>query len=506
MLDFEDEEEDENDVVQNQNSAAALASLTEPRARGYRTTTMSFCPLMLRLCAALILVAACVGCPTPSTPPVPTAKPGVKTAGLTLLVVDDAPLGEAIAREWQSAYEAELDVQAVSLAELAKASRLPGDVIVFPSGQVGRLVQRELIALLDEEALAKGAFNRPDIFDQVRLREMVWGNKTVAVPLGSPRLVLVYRPDIFEELSLAPPQTWKEYQAIADRLAADGKEDRAVIEPLADGWAGQMLLARAAAYLTHRDHVSPLFDYQTLDPLITSAPYVRTLEELVASRKGQPDQPRLTPAEAWTEIRGGKAAMAITWAMPMSEKLTSTAPLAFGVLPGGSDVYNFSRARWDQRESGEEIHVPIFPISGRMAAVTTTTTNVHAARDFVAWLAGSEVSAVVGPATSATTPFRNSQLAAAQRWTGLDGAAAKAYGETLQKTCQLQRYVGLRLPGREDYLAALDVAVVQAISAEKSPADALAGAAARWREITEKLGLENQRRALRRDLGLESLP
>jgi multiple sugar transport system substrate-binding protein len=427
---------------------------------------------------------------------------------LKLLVVDDAALGQAIKREWQSRTEKDLDVRNVTLAELSQASRLPGDVVVFPSGQIGQLVERELIGPLDEEALEKGEFNRRDIFDQVRLREMVWANRTLAVPLGSPRLVLVYRRDIFEELSLAPPQTWKEYQSVVNRLAADGQGDRTVIEPLADGWAGQMLLARAAAYVTHRDQVSPLFDYLTFEPLIQTAPYVRALEELIAARKGSSGENRLTPAEAWSEIRSGKAAMAICWAPPAVEKSpTSAAPLAFHLLPGGSDVYNFSRNRWDERESSDERHVPLLAISGRLAAVTTTATDSEAARGFMAWLAGSEVSTAVGPASSATTLFRDSQLASAGRWTGgLDGATAKAYAETLQKTSQLQRFVSLRLPGREEYLAALDAAVQQAASGKETPAEALTTAANKWREITAKIGLERQRRALRRDLGGESLP
>jgi ABC-type glycerol-3-phosphate transport system substrate-binding protein len=216
----------------------------------------------------------------------------------------------------------------------------------------------------------------------------------------------------------------------------------------------------------------------------------------------------LTPAEVWNEIRGGKAAMTIAWPPPATAKApTPAASLAFGLLPGASDVYNFSRGKWDVRESTDEIHVPLLAVSGRLAAVSSTASDSEAARSFVAWLAGGEVSTAVGPASSATTLFRDSQLANASRWTGgLDGATAKAYGDTLQKTAKLQRFVGLRLPGREEYLAALDAAVQQALSGETTPEDALTAAASKWREITAKIGLESQRRALRRDLGLESQP
>jgi ABC-type glycerol-3-phosphate transport system substrate-binding protein len=444
--------------------------------------------------------------------------------------MDDAPLGDAIARAWHAVSEKELNVQGVTQAELSQASRLPADVVVFPAGELGTLVERDLVQQLNEKTLEDMGFDRRDIFDQVRLREIVWGNKLVAVPLGSPRLLLVYRRDLFDKLALAPPQTWKDYQAVVERLAAEGKlasegkAEHAVIEPLADGWAGQMLLARAAAYVSHRDQVSSLFDYQTFDPLIGSAPYVRALEELVAANKERSTDQPATPETAWAAIRGGQAALAITWAHAAAQSAASPSaqqdgakpaeppppsqvPLAFAQLPGASEVYTFSRQKWSDRGTGEEIHVPLLAVSGRLAALTTTTAAAQDAQDLLVWLSGSEASAIVAPATQATTLFRHSQIPAAARFAGgLDANEAKVYAEALARSSELQRFVSLRLPGRREYLAALDKAVHESLRGEKSPSDSLAAAAATWREITGKYGLPAQQRALRRDLGMESLP
>jgi len=52
--------------------------------------------------------------------------------------------------------------------------------------------------------------------------------------------------------------------------------------------------------------------------------------------------------------------------------------------------------------------------------------------------------------------------------------------------------VGPALPGRAEYLTALDEAVHAAIGGKKSPAEALSEAAAKWHEITERLGMERQ--------------
>ena len=432
---------------------------------------------------------------------------------LKLLVVDDAPLGEAIAREWKSRTEGTIELDHVKLADILNASRLPGDAVVFPAGYVGELVEDELIVPLDETALASDKFDRREILDQVRLRDISWGNRTVAVPLGSPQLLLVYRRDLFEKQGLKPPRTWGEYQEILRRLSAIAAEGDAQLaaaaEPLADGWAGNMLLARAAAYVAHRDQVSPLFHYTTLEPLITTAPYVRALEELVAAQKLAPRQTELTPSQALTELCAGRAALAIAWPGPAQGKAAKACdlPLGFALLPGADNVYNFQQQTWEPRGAGEETHVPLLGIAGRVGAVTSTTADAGRSQSFLMWMASRELSPLIGPASGDTTLHRESHLADPTRWTsGLDPAAAKSYADTLKKSLMLPRFISLRLPGRDEYLAALEDAVQAAVAGDKAPAKALAVASHKWQEITAARGLENQRRALHHSLGQVSLP
>ena len=466
-----------------------------------------FSPWLSLVLTALALAMA--GCPQPRGPAsqLPAAD-RTQPAPLKLLVVDDEPLGKAIAREWISRTEGQIDVQSVSRAEMLAASRLPGDVVIAANGDLGHLVERGLIAPLSEEALAGEEFNRREIFDQVRLRDITWGNKTLAVPLGSPQLLLVYRKDLFARLALAPPRTWAEYQQVRERLKADDPSLAPAIEPLADGWAGQLLLARVAAYVTHRDQLSPLFHLTTLDPLITTRPYLRALEELVAAQKDSPSGERRSPPQVLAELQAGRAAMGIAWPAPIAESgEPGKSPIALALLPGATEVYDFARDEWEERAGAEEAHVPLLGVAGRVGCISATAANPAAAENFVVWLGGQEASTIVSPTSAATTLFRESQLAAAGRWTpSLDAPAAKEYAQTLKQSAALQRYLSLRLPGRHEYLAALDAAVVQAVAGEKSAADALAGAADEWKKITARIGLEHQRRALVRDLGLESLP
>jgi multiple sugar transport system substrate-binding protein len=112
----------------------------------------------------------------------------------------------------------------------------------------------------------------------------------------------------------------------------------------------------------------------------------------------------------------------------------------------------------------------------------------------------------VSSASPATTLYRRSQMKSPRVWldAGTDAAAAQQYAATVYDALSHAAYLSApRIPGRVEYLAALDAAVRAAVKGEKPPADALAAAAAQWRTITEKLGTDAQRKAYRLSLGLE---
>jgi len=459
------------------------------------------------------------GCPGNSPPPLSATK---TLPPLTVLVVDDPALGQAIAREGRGyeGHEEEIKVQDLSLAEAEKAGRLPGDVVVFPAGLIGQFAEPGLILPLEETALEAADFHHRDVFAPLRMGEMRWGNRTLAVTLGSPRLLLAYRADIFEKLALQPPADWTEYQAALERLAdreqlgdlAPPAEQpwHATVEPLAEGWAGQLLLARAAAYALHRDQVSPLFKFDSLEPLIAEPPYRRALEELLAAAKaGQFAEQALTPAAALDELLAGRAAMALTWPAPTSPAAKSEVPpkIGFAMLPGSPTAYNFATKSWDKRSEDQASRVPLLALSGRLGAVSSSSADPARAAGFLAWMAGREAGVVIAPTSAATTIFRSSQVASPGPWTKcLPADAAGQYADALAQTMALPRtFPGLRLPGRSEYLAALDEAVRQAAAGKQPPAEALAAAAEKWRAATQRLGTQQQQRANARSLGQQSL-
>ncbi len=501
-----------------------LCVWTAPRLFCPHRVTVMFLVCATGGCIALLLA----GCSSNNSASKTNGKQLQSTPQLTVLVVDAPYIGEKIKTEWRSNTDTEDEVviRHVTWKEITSAKRLPGDLIVYSAGMVGELAEAELIAPISDRTLENDAFALRDIYKLVRLHEMKWGEKVFALPLGSPQLVLVYRADIFAKLKLKPPQTWAEYDALTARLAdrkelgelapaGDAPWSGAAV-PLAPGYAGQLLLARSAAYAAHKEQISPLMELGSLKALVDQPPYVRALREMATGsgeKNGKLSQ--FTPAEAYLEIAQGRCAMAITWPSATGAKEAakkrnaSSEPkpseLGFAELPGAREVYNFGDKKWGERPAGEDSHVPLMAVSGRMVSVTATRNNQEAAENMATWLSGSEFSSQISPASPHTTLFRISQEPEAGQWLGSVGeSGVRDYVAALRQTQERAKHSpGIRLPGRQEYLSALDQAVLDSLQGKKSPEEALAAAAAAWDKITARRGLETQRAALPRSLGLQ---
>jgi hypothetical protein len=121
------------------------------------------------------------------------------------------------------------------------------------------------------------------------------------------------------------------------------------------------------------------------------------------------------------------------------------------------------------------------------------------------WLGGFELGNIVSPTSKATTLFRASQITTARSWVNpqLGDRAAAEYGELLRNThSQSVWLASIRIPGRQEYLTALDQAVHRALDGEPAR-KSLDEAAARWQQITDKSGRDKQKAAYERSIGLE---
>jgi multiple sugar transport system substrate-binding protein len=299
-------------------------------------------------------------------------------------------------------------------------------------------------------------------------------------------------------------------------------------------------LARAAPYAKHRDNYSTLFNIETMEPLLTTPPMVQALEELVAAAKFGPAKPlNYDPAAARAAFWSGQCGMALSWPTAAKqgkeergEGRVSQIRVGFVELPGSRRVYNLGGQVWDERAEDDDPHVPLLAIAGRLGVVSAErmgtgserpgstpensasrevpvpilSNRTQAAFELLLWLTSGRMSPQTSAASPATTLFCQSNLKSPQEWVEkpVSPTAAVQYGAATEAGLRHEQWLGaLRLPGRAEYLAALDGAVAAAVGGKTSPHDALAEAEAKWRKITQRLGIDRQRAAYRHSLGLE---
>ena len=461
------------------------------------------------------------GCPGPGVPKGGPAGPPMDAVTLRLGVVDDpAIVGavELLRGEWNAQTGSDLHVQAMTQEELATADELSVDALIGPSFLLGPLAERGLVApvpkdLLHGNAAAGDSAQWGEVFELPKLREAAWGTDVMGLTFGSPVLTVYYRADLLEKLGRRPPQTWKEYGKLAALLdalldeAGDTQPWHGTIEPLASGWAGLVLLARAAPYAKHRDNYSTLFDISTMEPLIAGPPFQWALEELVAAtEQGGQQMLRHDPSSAREAIRQGRCGMALTWPTAAAE-ISDGKEIRIGIaeLPGSDDVYNVGNRSKERRAEHEDRRVPLLAVAGRIGLVSKASPHREHAFQLLAWLCGERFSSQVCSGSPATTVFRRSHKESPTAWAepSMSLPSATAYAELTEATFLRQQWlVAPRIPGRDEYLGALDEAVRQAVSKEALPSEALMEAADRWRTITERFGLQQQKTAYRHSLGL----
>jgi len=482
------------------------------------------CRLWIGVLSGCVMLSA--GCPSAERQAGPDGA-STRLAGVTLrlLIVDDAQLAKAIrqrAGDWEAQTGSTFEVIEKPTAAFLAGEHRAADAVFYPAYLLGPLAEMEAIRPVSRVLLADPKLNWHDVFNAVRLHETMWGQQVYALPLGSPVMQCYCRADLLSLTGRQPPSTWKEYQELAelwnrpeylpDGFFGDETPWYPTAEPLAPGWAGLTLLARAAAYAKHPDHYSTLFDIDSMQPRIASAPFVKALEELAAAaRLGPPQARQFTPVDVRQLFHRGQCGLALTWpsaaGMADSEINGAAAPVVLAELPGSSEVYDPQAEAWKTAEGEIVRHIPLLSETGRLGSATKSSTHPDAAEELLAWLIGAEWRWGTGIAALSpnTTMFRGAHVADAEDWfEPMDGEnALSTAAETIQQSLSRRESMpALRIAGRERYLAALDAAVYQVLEDDVHPRDALEAAADKWQAINDDLGVATQRRAYRRSLGL----
>ena len=437
----------------------------------------------------------------------------IQVAGpLRVLVLDDPEFSMVLEREWIAHSEYEVTIQ--NEAEASFLSRIRSepnslnvDVVIFPSRLLGELAEKRLLRALPPSLSSTGSaedvsgYNLGDVWRAVARKEMRWDGRQLAVTLGAPVPLLMVRDDLVEEV----PTTWTELASFVHEQGESLPEGIApVAEPLADGWAARMFLSRAAPYLYQESRVSQFFDYAKMQPRISSEPCLRALREMVATYDRKNDE--LDVARAYEAFMMGRAAMAITW--PRRLSMDSPPPFSVSVhkLPGTAEEYEVREQRWRALPVPDGLRrIAVLGHEGRMGAICRKGKNASLAGVFLGWVGGAEQGLRICVRSRSSAPFRQSHQVNARLWCGenLTRQTASQYGDCLQATLsRTEAYLGIRIPGQDRYVKALDQAVISALHGETTAQEALRRASEAWESITDELGRDEQMAAYRHSLGI----
>jgi hypothetical protein len=210
-------------------------------------------------------------------------------------------------------------------------------------------------------------------------------------------------------------------------------------------------LAFAAPQVVSRDRIGVLFDVQSMKPRITEPGFVEALRELAESAMDRDNHPSI-------------------------DRNHVDAPL------------------------------PVLGYGDRLIAVTTSSRNAASGFKLAAWLASAEISSQLARAAGGMLPVRRS-LASSPEWYTANRTSAElaTRGKALRAALSGQQGLIIpRIPGIDDYLAALDEAVADAVVNGVEPQEALNHAAAEWERITSTHNRDAQHRAYMNHLGISN--
>lgn len=456
-----------------------------------------------------ILLAGCR--PSETEKEIVTPRP----VDLVVIVIDDPAICAAIQERWELEGDerSKLTVLNVTRDDFLRDDRSwEGDLVIYAPRQIGELTQRNWIQPFTSQELDDDNLGWLDVFSLLRLRECNWNEKTYGVTFGSPVPALFYRHDLFSAAKVSPPETWKQYTELVEhfekRPAASATTTsvdnwQATIEPLAGPAAADMLLARAAGYVSHSGTLTALFDSRTMAPRIAEAPFIRAAEEML--QVVAPNMLSMNAEQSVDALLEGRCAMAIGYLEPVGT-FDSVAWNQISVthLPGTLESYDRRLKQWDIREDNVP-HIPLLATRGRIGSIAKRTKNRLAAVNMLIWLAGRTWSDQVAPASEHTAAYRTEHVGAAALWAprGVPDSISDEYIRVQADLLEHQQSVMVpRLRGSQRLTMALSDELAQAIRGEKTAAEALREVAKQWETILNEELPNTAAKEYRDSLGL----
>lgn len=356
-----------------------------------------------------------------------------------------------------------------------------------------------------------------------------WGDTWYAVPWDSDGQVVYYRKDILEDADVAAayqeatgnelrvPRTVDEF--LEQACYFDGTD------PLGTGTVRGVLLpgALGSQFFEHFKVLAAQFavrpggagegfsevlhfDPSTMDPLIDSPAHVRALDTLMAFYDcGPSDFASIDLGASFNRFVAGEAVFSWnfgdTGAIVLSEGENSPLHGNLGVIsmPGSTEVYNFDRDEWV--EFDEPNAVGNHAGASWSGVISGLSPNPEATYAFFSFLGSQSMGDWM-----AKHGFNGIDLGRPQHFLPPDGTADieifLEVGANEQDIREVSRgyfdnftsetYEYLRIPGNAEFNLVLEQQLHAAITGQVTAQQALSQVANQWRQINERLGLDEQ--------------
>ena len=140
-----------------------------------------------------------------------------------------------------------------------------------------------------------------------------------------------------------------------------------------------------------------------------------------------------------------------------------------------------------------------------LASASAKSKQIRNATEVMTWMTEKKIGAILSSESPNTGMSRKVDLANPGRWLGdrLPARNASQFVDYINDLNGSRRILFfMRIPDADQYLEVLDEAVRQAVFENANAVEVLAAAALAWSQLTVELGLETQKEAFRKSVGL----
>jgi multiple sugar transport system substrate-binding protein len=476
-----------------------------------------------RTLATLTLLWASIGCKPPAAPELTSPFQGVtvRVAGA------DRPELAAWINSQRGEWTAQSGAQVELVTDESTGSSTPAadaDIIILPSTRIGAVVQTGRAVQVPKGFLNSPSYELRDLAPIVHEYLIAWDRQTIALPISAESMLVYYRTDLvadeqhraeFEQQvgrPLSPPSTWADFDAIARFFTGrDLNGDGAADSGVAVTSAGAALVCRAAVLGKSPMNLSFYFDVNTMTPLVAGPAFREAAEQWVKVSDCLPnaeddDVQLATFAAGRAALAIGPASLAGRLLAAESENLDARVlgHVACLPLPASSRVYLHDKQAWRDLPSDSPNRVAV--VWGTVAGVLASGKRADAAFDFLGFLTDREHSLMSVAASSyGLTPYRLSHVIDAATWSaaGWSTTGVGSYLTAMRENLTQGNAVSLlRIAHADEYQSVLDDQARAMIRKVQTPEMSLEAIAKAWQSISDRHGLDTQRRHYRYSVGM----